>query len=85
MAALFLSVGFFFVSAVEDIINGNIMKIGEFDKDLRRDIKLPSFVIAVNTLTAIEYFCYLRLRHICVLTQISYSDVHSRSFFGKCN
>ena len=66
-----------FVCAPEDIVNGNIVKICELYEDLGRNVYVASFVVAVNTLAAIEYLSDLDLSHISFLTQVPDPFVHN--------
>lgn len=44
----------------------SIIKLGKFDQDICRDIDIPSLVIAVDPLAAIQKLRQLLLRHIMI-------------------
>ena len=52
------------------------MKVRKLYQYLGGDVQIASFIVAVNTLTAVQNFSDFGLSHIGILSEISYSGIH---------
>lgn len=53
ISILFTGVGALVICQFKQIINAGFMKFGQFDQDLCGNVYIATFIITVNTLTAI--------------------------------
>ena len=51
------------------------MKFSQFNQNVSRDIDITTFIITVNTLTAIQNFTHILLRKVTIFTQIPYNNL----------
>ena len=74
---LFSWVRTFIICQVQQIINTGVMKFSQLDQNVSGNIYITTFIITVNTLTAIQDFTHILLRKVTIFTQISYSLIHA--------
>ena len=65
------------VADTQNIVNRNVIKDRKLDENVRGDIALPQFIVAVNLLRAVKDLGYFPLRQIAILAQISDPSVHT--------
>jgi len=65
------------VGHAQKVIYGDIVKAGEPDQHVRRDIPLSQFIIAVDLLGTVQKFGKLALLQVPVFPEIPYPTVHN--------
>ena len=60
----------------QNIIRGNLIKTRKLDQNIRRNIALPQFIVAVYLLRALQYGGKLLLRQFSILPQVTNPSVH---------
>lgn len=60
----------------QQIVNGNVVKIGEFDQYIRGNVPLAHLIVAVDPLGTVEIFRQLPLLQVVIFPQITDSLVH---------
>ena len=65
------------IADTQNIVNRDVIKCRKLDENVRGDIALPQFIVAVNLLRAVKDLGYFPLRQIAILAQISDPSVHT--------
>ena len=68
------------VGQAEDVIRGYLIKPGQLNQYIRGNIPLTKFVVAVDSLGAIQNLSKLPLLQILVFSQIANPLVHTITF-----
>ena len=64
------------IGQAQDIVCGDLVESGEPDQNIRRDVSLTQFVVAVDLLGTIQHFSQMLLLQIPVFSQIADPLVH---------
>ena len=62
---------FLFIRSVQNIVHRHVVKIRQFNENLRGNIQFPALVIAIYALTARQDLAHFLLRQISVFPQVS--------------
>ncbi len=68
LRAALLLVHFFFIRPPEEVVDGDIVKVGDLDEGFGGDVAGAGFIVAVAALCAVKDVCHLLLCHVFVFT-----------------